>query len=69
MICSETPVNHAVVIVGWGRDKLDQEYFIIKNHFGTHWGEAGYAKISTEVSEEVPQGTCNIYSGIFCLIP
>ena len=50
MICSEGKVNHAVVLVGWGVDEYEQEYFIIKNHFGKDWGEKGYARISTKVS-------------------
>lgn len=50
MICSKSEINHAVLIVGWGRDKLDQEYFIIKNSFGENWGEKGYARISTTIS-------------------
>lgn len=67
MICSDGEINHAVLLVGWGRDEfLDQEYFVVKNHFGEEWGEKGYARISTKMSEQVPHGTCNILSGVYC---
>ena len=40
-------INHGVTIVGWGKDEdFDKEYFIVKNSFGTDWGEDGYARIS-----------------------
>jgi cathepsin K len=34
---------HMVVLVGWG-----ENYWIIKNSWGTGWGQAGYAKISMD---------------------
>ncbi len=48
-MCSKTGINHAVSIVGWGKEDT-KEFLIIKNSFGTEWGENGYAKISTSVS-------------------
>ena len=51
--------NHAVVIVGWGSgygnsgDYID--YWLIKNSWGTNWGENGYIRIK--------RGTCGINSG------
>lgn len=44
--------SHAVVIVGFGSIQSKTavnktiEYFIIRNSWGTSWGEGGYARIT-----------------------
>jgi KDEL-tailed cysteine endopeptidase len=35
-------IDHSVAVVGWGPG-----YWIIKNQWGTTWGEAGYGKIAS----------------------
>ena len=43
---SVTDLNHAVLLVGYGVDaSTGSTYFILKNQWGTSWGESGYMRI------------------------
>ena len=57
-------VNHGVTLVGYGKsDRPDcQEYWLVKNSWGPHWGEAGFFKLCSDKSENTPQGTCQVNS-------
>ncbi|MCX5789537.1 MAG: C1 family peptidase [Elusimicrobia bacterium] len=50
--------GHAVLIVGYNDDG---RYFIVKNSFGSHWGENGYFRIAySELDSPVMFGTDSI---------
>jgi C1A family cysteine protease len=41
--------NHAIVIVGWGTQN-GTDYWIIKNSWGSSWGESGYFRMKRGVN-------------------
>jgi len=46
--CSTTRpiINHAVVLMGYGYDdSLGKHYWLVRNSWGSHWGEHGYIRL------------------------
>jgi len=43
--CYNTTTNHAISLVGWGTDATTGDYWILRNSWGSSWGESGYMRI------------------------
>ncbi|CAH1110214.1 unnamed protein product [Psylliodes chrysocephalus] len=47
--CSGIYVNHGVVVIGYGTEE-GIDYWLIKNSWGTSWGESGYLRLHRNYS-------------------
>ena len=56
-------VNHAVLIVGYGKDaQTGQEFWLIRNSWDTTWGEEGYIRLA--ITGDGP-GMCAIQTQLY----
>jgi len=42
--CPSSMIDHAIDLIGWGKQG-DVEYWIIRNSWGSSWGENGYCRM------------------------
>ncbi|KAM0901893.1 hypothetical protein ACQ4PT_019656 [Festuca glaucescens] len=53
-----TELNHAVTAVGYGTDENGSKYWLMKNSWGSTWGDKGYVKIARDVASST--GLCGL---------
>ncbi|XP_049387834.1 cysteine proteinase RD21A-like [Solanum stenotomum] len=53
-----TQLDHGVVVVGYGTEN-GVDYWIVRNSWGTNWGEDGYIKMEKNI-EATNSGKCGI---------
>lgn len=65
--CGST-IDHGVVLVGYGTDEdLGMDYWLVRNSWGTDWGEGGYIRLERQSAEDQPCAIDNDnYAGIGC---
>jgi len=45
-------LNHAVMLVGYGTDPEEGDYWIVRNSWGPNWGEGGYIRLQRQAIPE-----------------
>jgi C1A family cysteine protease len=53
-----TELSHVVTVVGYGKEGRS-EYWVIKNSWGSSWGEQGFGRIKRNTAGK-PEGMCGI---------
>jgi C1A family cysteine protease len=55
-------VNHAITVVGYGRDlTTGKDYWLVKNSWGTTWGEQGYVRMVRNKGNQCAIGSYGYY--------
>lgn len=54
----DTELDHAVTAIGYGTDADGTKYWLVKNSWGTGWGNNGYIKMARDISSS--EGLCGL---------
>ena len=53
-----TDLDHGIAAIGYGMTSDGTKYWLLKNSWGTTWGESGYLRMEKDISDK--SGMCGL---------
>merc|ERR1712232_1534961 len=50
--------DHDVEVAGWGETVSGQKYWLVRNSWGTYWGEGGWFKLARGINQNNIETDC-----------
>lgn len=58
--CTADTLNHALLVVGYNKMSTGEEYWILRNQWGTSWGANGYIYLPISDDDDKTGGACGL---------
>ena len=58
--CTADAANHALLVVGYNQMSTGEEYWILRNQWGTVWGADGYIYLPISSDDDKTGGACGL---------
>jgi cathepsin X len=52
-------IDHVMEVAGWGETASGTKYWVVRNSWGTYWGDMGWVKIRRGVNQHLIESSCD----------
>lgn len=56
---TDADIDHDMEVAGWGETAAGTKYWVIRNSWGTYWGDSGWFKLERGVNSLLIEGACD----------